>query len=63
MKKLFLLLVPLFAGCAAVEQKPASVERLYVITCGESIASDLSRWTTSADAGKSVLLSDHCWTA
>jgi N-acyl homoserine lactone hydrolase len=61
MKKLFLVLFPLLAGCAGMEQKPASVERLYVIQCGESVASDLSRWTTSADAGKSVLLSDHCY--
>jgi hypothetical protein len=61
MKKLFLVLFPLLAGCAGMEQKPASVERMYVIQCGESVASDLSRWTTSADAGRSVLLSDHCY--
>src|SRR5258706_5693217 len=60
MKKLFWVLFTLLVGCAGIEQKPAAVERMYVIPCGESVASDLSRWTTSADAGKSVLLSAHC---
>jgi glyoxylase-like metal-dependent hydrolase (beta-lactamase superfamily II) len=51
----------LLGSCAATQDRPAAVERMYVIHCGESVASDLSRWTTSADAGKSVLLSDHCY--
>ncbi len=62
LRLLFIALLFLFqSSCATTQNRPAAVQRMYVIHCGESIASDLSRWTTSADAGKSILLSDHCY--
>jgi hypothetical protein len=58
----FIALLCLFLNsCATTQDQPAAVQRMCVIHCGESIASDLSRWTTSADAGKRILLSDHCY--
>jgi N-acyl homoserine lactone hydrolase len=39
----------------------ASVERMYVINCGENHTRDLSPWTTPADKGKSFVFSDNCY--
>ena len=59
MKRLLLLL--LVAGCASVEQRPASVERIYVINCGENHVTDLSRWTPGAHVGEPAVFSNHCY--
>jgi glyoxylase-like metal-dependent hydrolase (beta-lactamase superfamily II) len=59
MKKLLLLL--LVAGCASVEQRPASVERMFVINCGENHVTDLSRWTPGAHVGEPAVFSNHCY--
>ncbi|HYX62956.1 MAG TPA: N-acyl homoserine lactonase family protein [Burkholderiales bacterium] len=62
MKTLFAgaMAVILLAACASVE-RPASVERLYVIDCGENHVKDLSPWTTPSDAGKPWVFSDNCY--
>jgi len=59
MKRLLLLL--LVAGCASVEQRPASVERIYVINCGENHVTDLSRWTPGVHVGEPAVFSNHCY--
>jgi glyoxylase-like metal-dependent hydrolase (beta-lactamase superfamily II) len=59
MKKLLLLL--LVAGCASVEERPASVERIYVINCGENHVKDLSRWTPGVHFGEPAVFSNHCY--
>jgi glyoxylase-like metal-dependent hydrolase (beta-lactamase superfamily II) len=59
MKKLLLLL--LVAGCAGVEQRPASVERMFVIDCGENHVKDLSRWTPGVHFGEPAVFSNHCY--
>ena len=59
MKKLLLLL--LVAGCAGVEQRPASVERMFVINCGENHVKDLSRWTPGVHVGEPAVFSNHCY--
>lgn len=51
----------LLAACAGSGEHPASVERMYVITCGENHVKDVSRWTTPADAGKPMVFSDYCY--
>jgi len=59
MKKLLLLAV-LLSGCASMSDRPAGVERLYVISCGENHVKDLARWA-AADAGKSIQFKNHCY--
>lgn len=59
MKRLLLLL--LVAGCAGVEQRPASVERMFVINCGENHVKDLSRWTPGVHFGEPAVFSNHCY--
>jgi glyoxylase-like metal-dependent hydrolase (beta-lactamase superfamily II) len=59
MKRLLLLL--LVAGCASVEERPASVERIYVINCGENHVKDLSRWTPGVHFGEPAVFSNHCY--
>jgi glyoxylase-like metal-dependent hydrolase (beta-lactamase superfamily II) len=44
-----------------MQDQPATVERMYVIECGENHVKDLSRWTTPADAGKPAVFADNCY--
>jgi glyoxylase-like metal-dependent hydrolase (beta-lactamase superfamily II) len=55
------LAASMLAGCAGGGSGPASVERMYVINCGENHVKDLARFTTPADAGKAVVFSNHCY--
>lgn len=48
-------------GSCAQFQKQSSVERMYVIECGENHVSDLSRWTPGVNVGKAHVFSDHCY--
>lgn len=50
----------LLVSCAGSGMGPASVERMYVIGCGENHVKDMARWS-SADAGKSVVFLNHCY--
>lgn len=49
------------AGCAGTGDRPASVERMYVISCGENHVKDLSRWTPGVNVGQSHVFGDHCY--
>jgi N-acyl homoserine lactone hydrolase len=51
----------LLCACASQEPKPAAVERMYVITCGENHVKDLSRWTPGENVGKPWVFGDHCY--
>ena len=43
-------------------QRAATVDRMYVIGCGENHAKDLSLWTTTAaDKGKAYVFSNNCY--
>jgi N-acyl homoserine lactone hydrolase len=42
-------------------RSPATVERMYVIDCGETHAKDVSPWTTPADSGKPYIFSNNCY--
>jgi len=61
-QKLSLILVGvvLLGSCATTGDRAPSVERMYVINCGENRVKDLARWS-AADAGKSVVFSNHCY--
>ena len=43
------------------QQTAATVDRIYVIDCGENHAKDLSLWTTGADKGKAHVFSNNCY--
>ncbi len=51
----------LITSCATPSGQQATVERMYVIECGENHVKDLSRWTTPADAGKPAVFADNCY--
>lgn len=52
----------LLAGCAGSGGGPASVERMYAITCGENHVRDLSRFTGQpADKDRALVFSNHCY--
>jgi glyoxylase-like metal-dependent hydrolase (beta-lactamase superfamily II) len=43
-------------------QRAATVDRMYVIDCGENHAKDVSLWTTTAaDKGKAYVFSNNCY--
>jgi glyoxylase-like metal-dependent hydrolase (beta-lactamase superfamily II) len=48
-------------GCASMAPRPAAVERMYVISCGENQTPDLSRWTPGVNVGKPHVFGDHCY--
>ncbi|MGZ5881142.1 MAG: N-acyl homoserine lactonase family protein [Xanthobacteraceae bacterium] len=45
---------------AAQDAKP-SVERLYILNCGEGVAGDISRWSPGVNVGKSMDFVDSCY--
>jgi glyoxylase-like metal-dependent hydrolase (beta-lactamase superfamily II) len=51
----------LIASCASMQGQQASVERMYVINCGENHAKDVSRWTPGVNVGKGEVFSNHCY--
>jgi N-acyl homoserine lactone hydrolase len=53
--------VMLIAGCAAAPDRTASVDRMYVINCGENRTNDVSRWTPGVNVGKPGAFSNHCY--
>ncbi|HUP29540.1 MAG TPA: N-acyl homoserine lactonase family protein [Usitatibacter sp.] len=63
MKKILAIAaIVLVSSCATPEKpKPPSVERMYVIPCGEIHTTDLSRWTPGENIGKPYVLSVHCY--
>ncbi|MGZ5033994.1 MAG: N-acyl homoserine lactonase family protein [Usitatibacter sp.] len=51
----------LLCACASLDPRPAAVERMYVIECGENHVKDLSRWTPGENVGKPFVFGDHCY--
>ena len=49
------------ASCASTSDRPAAVERMYVISCGENHVKDVSRWTPGVNAGKPHVFGNHCY--
>ena len=50
------------AGCTHLGGEPAaSVERMYVIDCGENHVKDVERWTPGANKGQPRVFSNHCY--
>ena len=42
-------------------RKRASVEKLYILNCGEGVAGDISRWSPGVNEGKSMDFVDTCY--
>jgi glyoxylase-like metal-dependent hydrolase (beta-lactamase superfamily II) len=61
MKNWIVPVVLLAAACAGTQQKTSSVDRMYVIDCGENRTNDVSRWTPGVNVGKPGAFSNHCY--
>jgi N-acyl homoserine lactone hydrolase len=61
MKKQAIVALALLAGCAQMPGQQASVDRMYVINCGENHVKDVSRWTPNVNVGKPHLFGNHCY--
>ena len=55
------VLTMLAAACAGQSDRSASVDRMYVIDCGENHVTDVSRWTPGVNVGKPHVFSNHCY--
>jgi glyoxylase-like metal-dependent hydrolase (beta-lactamase superfamily II) len=51
----------LAAGHAVAQAPKPSLERLYVIDCGNSVGPDKSRWTPGVDVGKPLPMVGNCY--
>ena len=49
------------SACAATTDNRATVERMYVIECGENHTNDLSRWTPGDNVGRAHVFGNHCY--
>ena len=43
----------LVAACAHHAGTPATAQRMYVLSCGESVTTDVSRWSPGVNVGQS----------
>src|SRR5260370_38414853 len=46
---------------ASAQGEKGSVERLYILNCGEGAAGDISRWSPGVNVGKSMDFVDGCY--
>jgi glyoxylase-like metal-dependent hydrolase (beta-lactamase superfamily II) len=57
-----LVAVVLVVACAHQEAaEKATVQRMYVLNCGEAVVPDVSRWSPGVDVGQSREFSDNCY--
>jgi glyoxylase-like metal-dependent hydrolase (beta-lactamase superfamily II) len=62
MKRLALLCFIFLFGCSSSnKEESASVDRMYVIPCGENHTNDVSRWTPGVNVGKPAQFADNCY--
>src|SRR3954454_21619324 len=61
MKTTAVLLALTLASASALAQGKPSIERLYILNCGEGVASDISRWSPGVNVGKSMDFVDNCY--
>ena len=63
-RRLALLLLPvlLAAGCAqSPGERKGTVQRMYVLNCGESRTTDVSRWSPGVNVGQPWEFSNNCY--
>lgn len=56
-----LLAIVLSVDCGHAQSSKGSVEKLYVLNCGEGVAGDISRWSPGVNEGKSMDFVDNCY--
>lgn len=49
------------SACATPEKPAGTVDRMYVIPCGENHTNDVSRWTPGVNVGKPAQFSNNCY--
>ncbi len=42
------------SAAAASAQTKSTVDKLYILNCGEGVAGDISRWSPGVNVGKSM---------
>jgi len=55
------LAVALAVTQASAQGGKSTVERLYILNCGEGVAGDISRWSPGVNVGKSMDFVDSCY--
>ena len=61
MKKILCVAALALGACATTQDKSASVDRMYIIPCGENHTNDVSRWTPGVNVGKPGQFANHCY--
>ena len=61
MKTTAVLLALMLASASALAQGKPSIEKLYILNCGEGVAGDISRWSPGVNVGKSMDFVDNCY--
>ena len=61
MKTTAVLLTLTLASASALAQGKPSIEKLYILNCGEGVAGDISRWSPGVNVGKSMDFVDNCY--
>ena len=46
---------------ASAQGSKPGIERLYILSCGEGVAGDISRWSPGVNVGKSMDFVDNCY--
>jgi glyoxylase-like metal-dependent hydrolase (beta-lactamase superfamily II) len=57
----WLVLAMLLESSASFGQTPSTVDRLYVLDCGQGRAADQSRWSPGVNVGVPIDLVNHCY--
>src|SRR5215217_3579833 len=61
MKTTAVLLALTLASASGLAQGKPSIEKLYILNCGEGVAGDISRWSPGVNVGKSMDFVDNCY--
>jgi glyoxylase-like metal-dependent hydrolase (beta-lactamase superfamily II) len=61
MKRIACVAALALGACATTSEKAGSVDRMYVIPCGENHTNDVSRWTPGVNVGKPGQFANHCY--
>jgi N-acyl homoserine lactone hydrolase len=57
----FSVLIAAMFMASAWAAKAQTIEKLYILNCGEGVAGDISRWSPGVDEGKSKNFVDNCY--
>ncbi|MGM3277670.1 N-acyl homoserine lactonase family protein [Ralstonia sp. 24A2] len=58
---LLAVVVAVIAGCSSPPMRQATIQRLYILNCGEGVAGDISRWSPGVNVGQSMAFADNCY--